>query len=156
MVKKLPKERGAFILVCTLLLLLVGWYVFSLSSGARSTSTMASAIPGAVSVVDTTYVPAGTVVVRHTVVHGTHTYNGSLDIPADCDVLSTGVVASGSAPAHVSLALVVWRQSDCVSARGREAAPFSISFSNTAPASVVFDGVTVNNIKTPASLVEGK
>jgi len=153
--KKLAKRRGAFILVCILVGLLVLWWSISSLAFVVSTPQEVST-PDAAPVIDSRYTPTTEVLVRHTVVEGAHIYRGFLTIPADCDVLSTSIMTSGTSVIHVKVSLKVLRlDSSCISNNLLET-PFSVSFLSRTQTAVVFDGLTINNAKIPYSLVEGK
>ena len=127
----------------------------SILAGQRS--SFASHDTSALPVVDSTYVPATLVVVHHVIVGGAHIYRGYLTIPAECDSLSTSVITKGNAPTLVNVSLTVLRSNvACVSTNNTSATPFSVSFQSNANTAVVFGSMTVNNVKIPYSLVEGK
>ncbi|MDO8517700.1 MAG: hypothetical protein Q7S26_00195 [bacterium] len=156
MAKKLTKERGAFVLIGILLVLLVGWW--SISSFASVTSSFSTAAynPDTPPVVDSRYTPVTPVIIHHRVANGTHTYKGSLNLPADCDMLSTSVEATTGNPRHLKVFLMVLHSSGgCISTSSVVATAFSVSFRGMDNAPVVFDGLTVNNVKIPSSVVEG-
>ncbi len=148
--KKLAKERGAFLLVFVLMLLLVSWWGISSFALRASDASLAHSAP----TVDNAYRPKGPVVVHHRVVGETHTYSGSLDISAECDMLATSIAADGVVQTHVVVSLTVLHSNDGCASPTLAPAPFSVSFSSTKSASVIFDGITVQNKKTSSSLVE--
>ncbi len=147
--KKLAKERGAFLLVFVLVALLAGWWGIS-SFVLRASDTL---LPSPTPLADNSYRPKEPVVVRHSIVGGVHTYSGSLDIVADCDMLSTGITATGSTRAHIVVSLMVLRSGVCAS-QTLAPVPFSVSFAGSGDATVIFDGITVQNKKISSSVVE--
>lgn len=167
MARKLAKERGVFVLVGILLVLLAGWW--SISSFASMTSSPPERLssragfstsaynPNTQPVVDSRYTPATPVIIHHLVTNGTHTYKGYVDLPADCDMLSTSVQTSTGSPKYLKVSLMVFRPSGgCISTGSVAATAFSVSFRSIDDTPVVFDGLTVNNAEIPSSVVEGK
>jgi hypothetical protein len=98
----------------------------------------------------------GPIAVHSSIANNEASYTGDIVIPSACDILGTGIAVKGQNPAHVTVLFTLTApQTGCAAAaQTLTTAPFAVSVTIMPGAKKpVFDGVTVNGVIMPITLV---
>jgi hypothetical protein len=136
-----------------LMFLLIG--VFAAWWGVSVFAQMSGSAFSSVPLNSTLSYMGGPIVVHTTVTPTEALYTGEISIPSACDTLGTGIAAKGQDPAHVTLLFTLSApQTGCAAAQSLVTAPFAVSVTiMPGTKKPVFDGVTVNGVIMPITLV---
>lgn len=138
----MEQRKVAILIILLLAILTVGAWQFSLlciQDSAPASASVAIDLP---------------LTIHHSATDGTHTYNGSIQLPNSCNELSSGMLTQGLNPPHIIIQLSS-NTVACSDATKIET-EFALSYTGGDAKKPLLDAVTFNGLEIPYTLVEDR